>query len=320
MSSAFRRLLTATCFAAFATAVGAQAYPSKAVTLVAPSSPGSAPDMIARYIAERLTAQLGQQVIVANRPGAGGNVGSNSVAKARPDGYTILLGTSANVINPHLMKSLPFNLSDLTPVSSVAGAPDILVVHPSVPAKTVAELVAMLKAQPATSAAFTGSGTSSHLSLEVFRKMAGVELNSIPYQGGGQAQQGILGGQVSFMFSTTVGILPRIRSGQLRGLAVTSTKRIAAAPELPTVAESGLPGFDTASWFGIFAPANTPKPIIDQLSREVVKALASPTLRQRLIDLGAEPMGSSPEDFAAFVNAEDDKWGKLIRKTGILIQ
>jgi tripartite-type tricarboxylate transporter receptor subunit TctC len=208
----------------------------------------------------------------------------------------------------------------LTPVSSVAGAPDILVVHPSVPAKTVAELVAMLKAQPATSAAFTGSGTSSHLSLEVFRKMAGVELNSIPYQGGGQAQQGILGGQVSFMFSTTVGILPRIRSGQLRGLAVTSTKRIAAAPELPTVAESGLPGFDTASWFGIFAPANTPKPIIDQLSREVVKALASPTLRQRLIDLGAEPMGSSPEDFAAFVNAEDDKWGKLIRKTGILIQ
>jgi tripartite-type tricarboxylate transporter receptor subunit TctC len=320
MRFSWRKFLAATCLAAFATAVGAQAYPSKPVTLIAPSSPGSAPDMIARYLAERLSAQLGQQVIVANRPGAGGNIASNSVAKAAPDGYTILLGTSANVINPHLLKSLPFNLADLAPVSSVAGAPDILVVHPSVPAKTVAELVAMLKSQPATSAAFTGSGTSSHLSLEVFRKMAGVEVNPIPYQGGGQAQQGILGGQVAFMFSTTVGILPRIRSGQLRALAVTSAKRIAAAPELPTVAESGLTGFDTAAWFGIFAPANTPKPIIDQLSREVVKALASPTLHQRLIDLGAEPMGSSPEDFAAFVHAEDEKWGKLIRKTGILIQ
>lgn len=320
MSSALRKFLAATCLAALATAVGAQTYPSKPVTLVAPSSPGSSPDVVSRLIAERLSAQLGQQFIVVNRVGAGGSIGSNTVAKAAPDGYTILLGSIANTINPHLVKSMPFNLSDLAPVSSIVGAPDVLVVNPSVPAKTVAELVAMLKANPGTPAGHAGVGTTPHLSLELFRAMAGAELTFVPYLGGGALQMGVVSGQVPFTFGTSLAILPRVRSGHLRALAVTSAKVLAAAPEIPTLAESGFPGFDTAAWFGIFAPANTPKPIIDQLSREIVKALASPALRQKLIDLGAEPMGSSPEEFAAFVKAEDEKWGKVIRKSGIQIQ
>lgn len=311
------KLLAASYFLALASAVCAQSYPSKPVTLVAPSTAGSAPDVVSRLIAERLSAQLGQHVAVLNRAGAGGNIGSNTVARAAPDGYTILLGSIANTINPHLVKSMPFDLSDLAPVSSVAGAPDILVVHPSVPAKTVAELVAMLKANPGTPAGHAGIGTTPHLSLELFRTMAGVELTLVPFQGGGALQQGILSGQVPFMFATTLGILPRVRSGQVRALAVSSAKRIAAAPELATVAESGLPGFDTAAWFGIFAPADTPKPIIDRLSVEVVKALALPTLRRRLIDLGAEPLGSRPDEFGAFVKAEYEKWGKMIRDANI---
>ena len=202
-------------------------------------------------------------------------------------------------------------------MSSVAAAADILVVHPSTAAASVQELIALLKSKPGTPAGHAGIGTTPHLSLETFRRMAGVEVTMVPFKGGGEAQQGILGGQVPFMFSTTIGILPHVRSGQLRALAVSSAKRIAAAPELATVAESGLPGFDVVAWFGLFAPAGTPKPIVDRLSAETRAALGAPDVRKRLIDLGAEPLGSTPEAFAAYVNAEFQRWGRLTREAGI---
>ena len=296
-----------------------QDYPTRPVTLVAPSTPGSAPDVLSRIIARRLSEQLGQQVVVMNRPGAGTNIGTASVAQAAPDGYTLLLGSIANTLNPHIMRSVGYRLEDFTPVSSVAAAADVLVVHPSVSASTVQELLALIRNKPGMPAGHAGIGTTPHLSLEVFRRMAGVEVLQIPFKGGGQAQQGILGGQVPFMFSTTIGILPLVRNGQVRALAISSAQRIAAAPDLPTVAESGLPGFDVVAWFGLFAPAGTPKPIVDRLSAETRAALAASEVRKLLIDLGAEPLGSTPEAFAAYVKSEFDRWGKVSKEAGISV-
>jgi tripartite-type tricarboxylate transporter receptor subunit TctC len=295
----------------------AQAWPSRPIMLIAPSTPGSAPDVLSRTLGQKLSEQLGQSIVVLNRPGAGTNVGTQALTQAAPDGYTILLGSIANTLNPHIMSRVGYRIEDLAPISSVAAAPDVLVVHPSVAASSVRELIALLKAKPGTPAGHAGIGTTPHLSLEVFRRMAGVEVTPVPFKGGGDAQQGILGGQVPFMFSTTIGILPRVRSGQLRGLAVSSAKRIAAAPDLPTVAESGLPGFDVVAWFGLFAPAGTPPAIVERLSAETRAALATPDLRKRLIDLGAEPLGSTPAEFAAYVDAEFRRWGAFAKESGI---
>jgi len=274
--------------------------------------------VLARITAQKLTELMGQQVVAVNRPGAGTSIGSAAVAQALPDGYTLLLGSeTAMTLNPHIMKTMAYALEDLAAVSSVAAAPDILVVHPSVAATNVRELIALLNDKPGTPAGHAGIGTTTHLSLEMFRLMSGVSLTPVPFQGGGATQTAILAGQVPFMFSTTLTILPRVRSGQLRALAISSAKRIAAAPDLPTVAESGLPGFDVAGWFGIFAPAKTPKAIVDRLAEETRKALGAADTRKRLIELGAEPLGSSPEDFAAHVKAEYQKWGKLAKEAGI---
>lgn len=294
-------------------------YPSRVVTLVAPSTPGSAPDVLSRLIANELSKRLGQQVVVLNRAGAGTNLGTISVAQAAPDGYTLLLGSIANTLNPHIMKSVGYHLDDLAPISSVAAAADVLVVHPSVNAKNVQELVALLKSKPGTPAGHAGIGTTPHLSLEVFRRAAGVDVTMVPFKGGGQAQQGILGNEVPFMFSTSVGILPLVRNGQVRALAVSSAKRIGAAPDIPTVAESGFPGFDVVAWFGLFAPAGTPKAIIDRLSAETRASLNSSELRKQLITVGAEPLGSSPEEFAKYVKSEFERWGKLTKEAGITI-
>jgi tripartite-type tricarboxylate transporter receptor subunit TctC len=297
-----------------------QGYPSRPITLIAPSTPGSAPDVLSRVIAQKLSEQLGQQMVVLNRPGAGTNIGTASVAQAAPDGYTLLLGSIANTLNPHIMRTVGYRLEDFAPISSVAAAADVLVVHPSTPAASVQELIALIKSKPGMPAGHAGIGTTPHLSLELFRRMAGVEVTMVPFKGGGQAQQGIVGAQVPFMFSTTIGILPFVRSGQLRGLAVSSANQIAAAPELPTVAESGLPGFDVVAWFGLFAPAGTPKAIIDRLSAETRTALATPEIRKLLIDLGADPLGSTPEAFDVYVKSEFDRWGKLTKEAGITIE
>ncbi|HWI36071.1 MAG TPA: tripartite tricarboxylate transporter substrate binding protein [Burkholderiales bacterium] len=298
----------------------AQPWPAKPVTLVAPSTPGSAPDVLARVMAQKLSENLGQPMVVVNRPGAGTNIGTVSVAQAAPDGYTVLLGSIANTLNPHIMAKVGYRiLEDFAPASSVAAAPDVLVVHPSFAPKTVGELIAALKAKPGTPAGHAGIGTTPHLSLETFRRAAGVDVTLVPFKGGGEAQQGILGGQVPFMFSTTIGILPRVKSGQVRALAVSSGKRIAAAPELPTVAET-LPGFDVVAWFGFFLPAATPKAVVERLSSETRAALSSPEVAKRLIDLGAEPLGSTPQEFAAYVQSEYQRWGKLAREAGMKIQ
>jgi len=298
----------------------AQAYPARPLTWIAPSTPGSAPDVLSRVVAQRLAEQLGQPIAVVNRSGAGTNIGTAAAAQAAPDGYTVLLGSIANTVNPHIMGKVGYRLEELQPVSSVASAPDILVVHPSVAAASVGELIALLKAHPGTPAGHAGIGTTPHLSLESFRRLAGVEITEVPFQGGGAAQQGILSGQVPFMFSTTIGILPRIRSGQLRALAVSSARRVASAPDIPTMAEAGVAGFDVTAWFGLFVPAGTPKPIVERLSEETRRALETPEVRTRLIELGAEPLGSTPAEFAAYVDAEYRRWGKLVKEAGISLQ
>jgi tripartite-type tricarboxylate transporter receptor subunit TctC len=311
-------LLAAGLLAACAAAWG-QAYPSRAITLIAPSTPGSAPDVLSRTLAQKLSEQIGQPVVVLNRPGAGTNVGTQALTQAAPDGYTILLGSIANTLNPHIMSQVGYRIEELAPISSVAAAPDVLVVHPSVTASSVRELIALLKAKPGTPAGHAGIGTTPHLSLEVFRKLAAVDVTPVPFKGGGEAQQGILGGQVPFMFSTTIGILPRVRSGQLRGLAVSSSKRIAAAPDLPTVAEAGLAGFDVVAWFGFFAPSGTPAAVVERLASETRAALAAPDLRKRLVDFGAEPLGSTPAEFGAYVEAEYRRWGAFAKESGIRV-
>lgn len=298
-----------------------QDFPTRPITLVAPSTPGSAPDVVSRVLAQKLSERLGQQVVVLNRPGAGTNIGTQVVAQAAPDGYTVLLGSIANTLNPHIMGKVGYRIiEDFAPISSVAAAPDVLVVHPSVAASSMMELIALLKAKPGTPAGHAGIGTTPHLSLEMFRRMAGVEITPVPFKGGGDAQQGILSGQVPFMFSTTIGILPRVRSGQLRALAISSSKRIAAAPDLQTLDEAGLPGFDVVAWFGFFAPAGTPKAIVNKLSSETRAVLAATDVRTRLVGLGAEPLGSTAEEFSSYVESEFRRWGRLAKDAGIRIE
>ena len=295
-----------------------QGYPDRPVTLVVPSTPGSTPDVLGRIAAEYLSQQLGRQVVVLNRPGAGTRIGSAAVAAAEPDGYTLLLGSeTALTLNPHIVKKMNYQLDQLTAVSSVAAAPELLVVHPSVPANNVQELIALLRANPGTAAGHAGAGTTTHIALEMFRLMTKVQLTPVAYPGGGATQTAILSGQVPFMFSTTTTILPRVRTGQVRALAVASLKRSGAAPEIPTLGEAGLPDFEVAGWFGVLAPTGTPREIIDRLSTEIRAGLAQPEVRKRLIDLGAEPLGSTPEEFAAHMKEQYVKYGKLVKEAGI---
>jgi tripartite-type tricarboxylate transporter receptor subunit TctC len=299
-------------------AAPAQGYPDKPVSLVVPSTPGSTPDVIGRIAAESLTQQLGRQVVVLNKPGAGTRIGSAAVAAAEPDGYTLLLGSeTALTLNPHIVKKMNYQLEQLTPVSSVAAAPELLVVNNAVPANNVQELIALLRAKPGTAAGHGGIGTTTHIALEMFRLMTGIQITQVPYQGGGATQTAIMAGQVPFMFSTTTTILPRVKAGQVRALAVASLKRVGAAPEIPTLAESGLPDFEVAGWFGVLAPTGTPREIIDRLSIEIRAGLARPEVRKRLSDLGAEALGSTPEEFATHMKAQYEKYGKLVKDAGI---
>lgn len=304
----------------FGPAAIAQTWPTRPLTLVVPSTAASTPDTVARLLAQKLSEQIGQQVVAVNRPGAGGNVGSESVARAQPDGYTLLLGSIANTTTPHMMAKLGYQLDELAPVSSVAAAPDLLVVHPDVAARNPQELIAWLKTKAGTPGAIAGPGSTPHLSMELLRRMTGADITIVPHQGGGPLIQNLVGGQIPFGFTTSVTAIPRIKSGQLRALATSSGKRIGSLPDLPTLAESGLPGFDVTAWFGLFVPAKTPTPIVERLADETRKALASQEVRTRLIDLGAEPLGSTPQAFAAYVKDEYEKWGKLIAEAKIQLK
>jgi tripartite-type tricarboxylate transporter receptor subunit TctC len=319
MATLLNRFGIGLCFAFFASLAWAQVYPSKPIRLVVPFPAGGTTDILARAVAQRLTDDWGQPVVVDNRPGAGGNIGTELVAKAAPDGYTLEMGTvGTHAINASIYSKLPYDpVRDFAPVILVAGVPNVLVVNPAVPATSVQELIAYAKANPGKlNFASPGNGTSGHLCGELFKAMAGVQMTHVPYKGSAPALQDLIGGQVQLMFDNLPSALPQIKAGKLRALAVTSTARAPALPDAPTVAEAGVPGYAAASWFGIFAPAGTPPTVIAKLNIAIGTWLASPDAKEKMLALGADPGSGSPEDFARHVVAESAKWAMVVRDSG----
>ena len=284
--------------------------------------PGGPADTLARLVAPKLTEVLGRTVVIDNRPGANGNIAYEMTARAAPDGYTFTAVAAGVVINPSLYRDVNYDpLKDFAPITLGITVPNILIVHPSVPAKSVKELIALAKAKPGTvTFASAGNGTSGHLALEVFRMTAGIDVIHVPYKGGGPALSEVVAGQVQALFSIALAATPQIKAGRVRPLAITSAQRSPVAPELPTVAETGLPGFEVIGWFGWLAPAATPKPIVNRLHTEIVHALKLPDVRERLLSQSTEPVGNSPQEFAAFMKSEHAKWAKVIRAANIKIE
>jgi tripartite-type tricarboxylate transporter receptor subunit TctC len=297
----------------------AQSYPAKSIRLIVPFPPGGSADILARAIGQKAGEGLGQSLVIENRPGAGTAIGAEALAKSAPDGYAIMIGTvSSHAINPALNPKLPFDpVKDFTPISLVATIPFAMIVHPSVPAKTVQEFVALARARPGTlNYSSAGSGTSNHLAGELLRSMTGIDIVHIPYKGSAPALNDVISGQVSMMFDLVLTAVPHVKSGAVRGLAVTGAQRSSVLPDLPTVAES-IPGYEVSAWFGIFAPAGVPQPVVQRLNAEFVKALREPDLRQRLASQGAEPLTSTPDEFAAYLRSEIDKWAKVVKAAGM---
>ncbi|MBC7778932.1 MAG: tripartite tricarboxylate transporter substrate binding protein [Proteobacteria bacterium] len=297
----------------------AQAFPSKPVRIIVGFAPGGTTDICGRVMAQRFTEQVGQAVLVENRPGAGGNIGAEFVAKAAPDGYTLMLTSIANqAIGPSLYTKLPFDaVKDFTPITQVISIPNVFVVHPSLPAKTVKEFIALAKKRPGViSFASAGTGTSVHLSGEMFKVMAGVDLVHVPYKGSAPAMQDLIGGHTQLVFDNLPFVLPFIKSGKVRPLAVTTTQRNPQLPDVPTMIEAGVPGYEVNSWFGLVAPANLPQPLLERWYAESVKALAHPDTRQRFGELGATIIGQSPAEFGAFIRTEIAKWAKIVKASG----
>jgi tripartite-type tricarboxylate transporter receptor subunit TctC len=289
------------------------------VRFVVGFTPGGSSDILARALAAKLAESLGQAVIVENRPGAGGNLAAEVVAKSAPDGNTWLLGNNAILATNHALYSrLGYDpVKDFAPVALVAIQPNVLVVHPSVPAHSVTELIAYAKQHPGKlNYASTGVGVAAHLSGELFKAMAGVDIVHVPYKGAQPALTDVLAGQVQVMFATSTSVLPFIKAGRLRALAVTTATRSASLPDLPTVAEAGVPGFESITWHGVVVPAQTPAPVIERLNRTINTALAQPDLRDRLQGLGAEVAGGTPQDFAAYIAREIPKWAKVVKDSG----
>jgi tripartite-type tricarboxylate transporter receptor subunit TctC len=298
----------------------AQDYPAKPIRLIVPFPPGGGNDTIARLIGQKLAPVLGQQVLVDNRPGAGGTIGAEIAAKSPPDGYTLFLaGVASHGINPNLRKQLPYDpVRDFSGVSLIASAPLLVVVHPSLPATSVKQLVALAKAKPgAINFASNGTGGSSHLAAELFMMTTGTALVHIPYKGLSLALTDLLSGQVQLMFSSAVSMLPQVKAGKLRAIAMTGAKRSPAIPDIPTVAEAGVPGYETGSWYGIVAPAKTPRPVIERLSREIAAATRSAEISGRLVDEAVIPIGSTAEEFDAHIRRELARWAKVIAKARI---
>lgn len=316
-----RRLLAAAgaalCLAAPVFAQ-AQAYPTKPVKLVVPYPPGGPTDIVARLVAQKLSDAMGQQFIVDNRPGAGGNPGAELVARSPADGYTLVVATTAHAINPSLFKNLGYSLSkDFAPVSQLTSGPLVIVANPQLPAKNVAELIALAKARPGElNFASSGNGQSTHLSAELFAAMAGVKMNHIPYKGSAPALTDTMGGQTQLMFDTMLSAMPHVKAGKLKALAVTSAARSPVAPDVPTVAESGLPGYEAIAWNGLLAPAGTPPEVLARLSAELKKVLAAPDVKERFEAQGFAASWNSPEDFGRFMTAEVDKWAKVVKVSG----
>jgi tripartite-type tricarboxylate transporter receptor subunit TctC len=318
------RVVGAVFLAAFAsTAAVAQTYPAKPIRWIVPFPPGGGNDTIARLVGQKLSAALGQQVIVDNRPGAGGTIGAEAAAKSPGDGYTIFLaGVATHGINPNLRKKLPYDaIKDFQAVSLIASAPLLVVVHPSLPAKSVKDLIGLAKARPGQiNYASNGAGGSSHLAVELFDMMTGVRMTHIPYKGLTPALTDLLSGEVQVMFSSAVAMLPQVKAGRLRAIAMTGSKRSAAIPNIPTVAESGVPGYETGSWYGVVMPAGTPRPAIDRLSREIQTIVKSQDITSKLNEEAVIPVGSTPEAFDKHIRSELARWAKVIKAAKIELE
>ena len=296
-----------------------QAYPNRPIRCVVPFAAGSTTDIMARTVSQHLSERWGQQVLVDNRPGAGGNIGSDVVAKAVPDGYTILVSAASTLaINASLYKIMPYDTATaFAPISRIAMVTNILVVHPSLPVKTVKELIALAKQRPGQlNFASGGSGGTQHLSGELFKTLAGVDMQHIPYKGSSAAMPDLLGGYVSLIFDGLPQSLPYIKAGRLRPIAVTTAKRSPVLPQTPTIAESGLSGYEAVAWFGAVAPAKTPRDIVTRLNGEIVSILNAPEVKSRMAAQGADAAPTTPEEFAAFIKSEMAKWAKVIKATG----
>lgn len=300
----------------------AQTWPSKPISLIVPFPAGGTTDVLARALAEKLTISLGQTVIVESKPGAGATLGADYVAKARPDGYTLLVGAVHHTIASSVYKKLPYDFQkDLAPITTIAMVPNVLVVNASTPAKNVTELVAMLKAKPgAYNYGSNGNGTAQHLIGTQFQNLTGTEIAHIPYKGSGPLATDLLGGQVTMSFDTVTPVLQHIKAGKLRALAVTTAKRSSALPEVPTLDEAGLKGFNIGTWFGVLAPAATPKDILIRLNTEMVKVIQSPEFRKRMDEIGAEPIGNSADQMAQQIKGETEKFAKLVKDAKVTIE
>jgi tripartite-type tricarboxylate transporter receptor subunit TctC len=297
-------------------------YPNKAVTIVVGFEPGGGTDTTARILQPVLGEQLGQQIVVENRAGAGGNIAVDHVAKATPDGYTIVLANvGALAVNPHILKTPYDPLKDLVPISMAAEFANVLVVQPSLGVNTVADFVKLAKSKPATiTYASSGIGGAGHLSGELLRRVASIDIVHVPYKGGGPAMQGFLGGQVASFFATPISSISQIRAGKAKAVATTGSKRAALMPDVPTIAESGYPGYEALNWYGFLGPRGLQKDVVERLNKELVKALAHPQVVAALHKTGTEPKSSTPDEFAAYIKREYDTWGKVVKEAGIKAQ
>jgi tripartite-type tricarboxylate transporter receptor subunit TctC len=307
------------CAVNFANIAVAQAYPTKPIRFVVPYPPAGATDITARIVGQRMTQNIGQQILIENRGGAAGNIGTDIAAKAAPDGYTVLYTLSSHTINPVLFTKLPFNVeTDFAPITLVATIPQIVVAHPSLPVNNIKELIALARRKPgALNYASPGSGSPGHLAGELFKLRSGTDIVHVPYKGGGPAVADVLGGQVPLLFLSIPAALPYVKAGKLKALGITTLKRTASAPDIPTLAESGLPGYDVPSWLGALAPARTPQAIVDRLHREFVKALQAPEVKNALLAGGADAVGNTPAEFDAIIKMELKKWAELVQQAGI---
>ena len=303
----------------FVGAANAADYPTKPIRLIVPWPPGGGTDVFARVIGQKLSESVGYTVVVDNRPGASGNIGAEMVAKSPADGYTIMLATITLATNPSMYKSLGFDpIKDFAPITLVAGVPHVLVVSPSLPVNSVKDLVALAKAEPGKlNYASAGGGSPFHLAAELFKLMTGTAIVHVPYQGGGPAITAVISGQVQLTFGNLLAVLPLVKSGKLKALGVTGAKRSSAAPDLPTIAEEGVRGYDFSSWFGFFAPSATPKETIVKLNQEIVRILNTSEMKQRLTQDGADVVASTPQEFSAYLTSETKKWAKVIKEAGI---
>jgi tripartite-type tricarboxylate transporter receptor subunit TctC len=312
-----KKLLTLALIAVAGNAL-AQSYPAKPIRMIVPYAPGGGVDIIARATAQELSKRVGQQVIVDNRTGAGGNVGSDLVAKSAPDGYTLLMASPANTINPSLYAKMPYDpMRDLTAVALVASVPAVLLANRSLPVANVRQLVALAKSKPgALTFGSGGSGTTEHLAGEMFKSLAGIDMLHVPYKGGAQVITDVIGGQIALMFVNQVGALPHIQGGKVRGLAVAGSARSPSLPDVPTFVESGYKDFVVSVWWGVMGPSAIPKEIVNQLNREIVASLSSTEMKDRLQTMSAQPIGGSPEQFVAFFAAETKRWAPIVKASG----